>query len=189
MHEKSQSETPTTKIRQNISHTFNRTPHMRNKKTTSVTCEERVKLEALIRQLKNTVDFHLQATSTNRKNHMLTHGGEIKTLRFRDHAPAGAENELNNSSRAGRTLLAESLALAAKTESRQREMRPAAKLKQKKDAGRLRKGTGEESRAGARTTHKTELPSGKRNRPCQPRRRRAGKILSLDRHQLTKIWW
>jgi hypothetical protein len=71
-------------------------------------------LKLLIHQLKNMADYHLQVILTNRKNHMLTHGGQIQTLRCRAHASIGAENELKNSSRVGRALLAESLALAAK---------------------------------------------------------------------------
>jgi hypothetical protein len=73
------SETPMTKIRQAVSHTFH-LPHVRDKETKSEARREREKLKPLIRWLKNTTGFHLQASSTNRENHSLTHDGQNKDL-------------------------------------------------------------------------------------------------------------
>jgi regulator of RNase E activity RraA len=50
-----------TKIRWAASHTFHRTPHVRDKETSSEVQGERGKLKPLIRRLKNMTDFHLQA--------------------------------------------------------------------------------------------------------------------------------
>jgi hypothetical protein len=61
------SETPMTKIRWTVSHIFHRTSHERDKETMSETRGEWAKLEPLIRRLKNTIGFYLQAFTLKQK--------------------------------------------------------------------------------------------------------------------------